>query len=45
MVIQRLEAKDKRKNEEAERRRLQKKVYVQNQKEAGKKVIARKNTK
>lgn len=45
MVIQRLEAKDKRKNEEAERRRLQKKVYVQNQKEAGKKMIARKNTK
>lgn len=45
MVTQRLEAKHKRKLEEAERRRLQKELYVKNQKEAGKKIIARKNAK
>lgn len=45
MVTQRLEAKHKRKNEEAERRRLQKNLYVKNQKEAGKKIIAKRNTK
>ena len=45
MVTQRLEAKHKRKQEEAERRRLQKNVYVKNQKEAGKKIIAKRNTK
>ena len=45
MVTQRLEVKHKRKNEEAERRRLQKNLYVKNQKEAGKKIIARRNTK
>ena len=45
MVTQRLEAKHKRKQEEAERRRLQKNVYVKNQKEVGKKIIAKKNTK
>ena len=31
MVTQRLEAKHKRKNEETDRRRLQKDVYVKNQ--------------
>ena len=45
MVTQRLEVKHKRKNEEAERRRLQKNLYVKNQKEAGKKIIAKRNTK
>ena len=45
MVTQRLEAKHKRKNEEAERRKLQKNLYVKNQKEVGKKIIARRNTK
>lgn len=45
MVTQRLEAKHKRKLEEAERRRLQKEVYVKNQKEAGKKLISRRNAK
>ena len=45
MVTQRLEAKHKRKQEEAERRKLQKKLYIKNQKQAGKKLIARKNTK
>ena len=32
MVTQRLEAKHKRKKEESERRRLQKKLFVKNQK-------------
>jgi radial spoke head protein 3 len=45
MVTQRLEAKHKRKLEEAERRRLQKELFVKNQKEAGKKIIARRNAK
>jgi hypothetical protein len=45
MVTQRLETKNKRKLEEAERRRLQKEVYVRNQKEAGKKLIAHRNAK
>lgn len=45
MVTQRLEAKHKRKIEEADRRRLQKDIYVKNQKEAGKKIIARRNAK
>ena len=45
MVTQRLEAKHKRKQEEAERRKLQKNIYVKNQKQAGKKIIARRNAK
>ena len=45
MVTQRLEAKHKRKQEEAERRKLQKNLYVKNQKQAGKKIIARRNAK
>lgn len=45
MVTQRLQAKHKRKLEEADRRKLQKEVYVKNQKEAGKKLIARRNAK
>lgn len=45
MVTQRLEAKHKRKIEEADRRRLQKEVYVKSRKEAGKKIIARRNAK
>lgn len=45
MVTQRLEAKSKRKREESERRVLQKEVFVKNQKEVGKKIIARKTAK
>ena len=45
MVTQRLEAKHKRKQEETERRKLQKNLYVKNQKQAGKKIIARRNAK
>ena len=45
MVTQRLEAKHKRKLDEADRRRLQKELFVKNQKEAGKKIIARRNAK
>lgn len=45
MVTQRLEAKYKRKNEEAARRRLQKDVYVRSQQQAAQKLIARRNSK
>ena len=45
MVTQRLEAKHKRKLEEAERRKLQKELFIKNQKETGKKIISRKNAK
>ena len=45
MVTQRMEAKHKRKQEEAERRRLQKDLYVKNKKEATKKLIGRRNAK
>ena len=45
MVTQRLETKNKRKKEETERRKLQKDIYVKNQKEAGKKILSRKNAK
>lgn len=44
-MTQRLEAKHKRKLDEADRRRLQKELFVKNQKEAGKKIIARRNAK
>lgn len=45
MVTQRLEAKHKRKLEETDRRKLQKELFIKNQKETGKKIIARKNAK
>lgn len=45
MATQRLEVKHKRNDEEADRRRLQKDIYTQNKKEAGKKFIARKAAK
>ncbi len=45
MVTQRLQAKHKRKLEQAERRKLQKDLYVKNQKQLGKKLISRRNAK
>ena len=45
MVTQRLEKKNTRKREEADRRKLQKEIFVKNKKIATKKVITRKNAK
>lgn len=45
MVSQRLEAKYKRKQEESQRRKLQRQIYIKNQKQMAKKILSRKNGK